>query len=347
MFLWWYPRHLLLPLEKIIFWASLPLLFLLLPVALLWQMISFLRKQLQLILYRSSPTKLPILLVGNIVVGGGGKTSVVAMLCRYFPRAVVLVKNYKTSWRGKGDAILLEKNKKNHFLMDEAILHSQYSDVVLCKNRRAGLTLIEKLRAKKKYNIIIADDGFEDYSFRPTLTLLTLQADFYLGNGWLLPLGPLRQFLSVALNNQHRPPAGLLLLRDGFYETPSLPNIKQPVFILKKNYHPPFVTGQKLYGFAAIARPDSFFTAIKKHHGHLVGYKKFSDHHYFSKQQLHKLTHLAQHHRAKLITTKKDFVRLPPDIAKQVLMMPQTIVAEPKLIAFLKSKLYNMGYGKK
>lgn len=356
MLLWWHHPKNLSAGQKILFWSVLPLwCFLLWPLAVLWQILRLLRKIFQTIVFRQPVTDLPILLVGNIVVGGGGKTPVVAMLHRYFPRSVTLVKNYKAAWRWPSPAVLIEKNKKLAGAMDEAQLHalgnrfttpsSGASDVVLCKNRRAGLRLIEKLRQQKKYELIIADDGFEDYSFRPTITLLTCQADFGLGNGLPLPLGPLRQLLPLVVNRRTRRPDAWLWLRDKFTAANNLPtsiaNMSAPIFLLKKNYRAPFSKGTRLVPFAGIARPGAFFNGVKKLGGKVVASKKFIDHYQFSDRDIKNLENLATKHHAQLITTQKDFVRLSPDVAKNILTMPLSIDGDPTLIDFIKRKLYN------
>ncbi len=346
MLLWWQNPRYLSSYKKIIFWGGAPLwLAITLLPAVVWQWARWARGKWQRSKTpRDAPTDLPILLVGNIVVGGGGKTPVVAMLRHYLPNSVVLVKNYKKKWSqkilGAGDACLIEKDTKNIDVMDEALLHAQGGDVVLCKNRPAGLALIEQLRAKKKYEIIIADDGFEDYSFQPTLTLLTLQADFYLGNRLPLPMGPLRQFLCRSLKNRYRPPAAILLLRDKFFTKKTWNIIATPVFVLQKTYQASFAPAEKLVAFAGIARPDSFFKALEKMRGHVVARKKFSDHADVSPRDITMLKDLAQKNNARLITTEKDMMRLPEKFARQVLTLPLNITADPKLIAFIKQRLY-------
>ena len=302
-------------------------------------------------MFRHHATRLPILLIGNIVVGGGGKTPTVAMLRRYFPKAVVLVKNYKGRWPWREAAVLIEKNKKIDGAMDEALLHAMTGDVVLCKNRPAGLRLIENLRTKKNYDLVIVDDGFEDYSFIPTLTLLTLQADFGLGNGLPLPLGPLRQFFSLAMTQGRRTPSAVLLLHDKrakkyaktskgtSHKNP--PQNKKTTFFLQKNYRASFAKGARLIPFAGIARPSAFFAAVKNHGGRVVAAKKFPDHYQFSARDIKKLQLLAKKHQAKLITTEKDLARLPAALGNDVLAMGLSLTCDPKLIAFIKQRLYN------
>ena len=341
MLLWWHHPKNLTTGQQLLFWLVLPLWCLLLwPLAVLWQIVRLGRRAMQSIIFHHQPTALPILLIGNIVVGGGGKTPVVAMLRRYFPRSVTLVKNYKAHWRWASPAVLIEKNTKLAGAMDEALIHARSGDVVLCKNRRAGLRLIETLRATKKYNLVIADDGFEDYSYRPSMTILTMQADFGLGNGLPLPLGPLRQLFSPAMSSHPRKPAAWLLLRDKFDLT-ATPKITAPVFFLKKNYLAPFVKGARIIPFAGIARPESFFNGVRQLGAKVVATKKFPDHYQFSTHDIKKLQTLAAKFRAQLITTEKDAVRLPPAIAKNILTLPLRISGDPRLIDFIKKNLYN------
>lgn len=318
------------------FVISLPLAVL----AAVWWCGFTIRKIIQQLRLQPPPRNLPpLLVVGNIMVGGGGKTPLIKMLCRYFPRAVVVVKNYRAPWPWGEQALLL--NKKNlpsllqqgHPIMDEALLHAQDGDVVLCRNRPAALQFIataQQRAGQKKYDLVIIDDGLQDFSFTPDHAIITFPATYFSGGRatWLLPAGPLRQTWRSAMTNPHRPIAALVVIGDPFDKN----NIGQHrmikkytqgeertkhsplanLFFLQRVYTPSWKKGTRLLAFAGIAQPRAFFTAIERLGGNLVAWRSFPDHHHYSHRQWLGLQRAANRAHARLITTEKDMVRLNP-----------------------------------
>ena len=165
----------------------------LLPAAFLFGAAAAARRGLYRIgALRSESVGAPVIVVGNIVAGGGGKTPLVIALAsalqqRGFAPGIaargvggnsggLLCVGEETSWRECGDEPLL-------------IFRRTHAPVCVCKERaRAARALVEK-----GCNVILCDDGLQHYALRRDLEICAANANFGLGNGWQLPAGPLRE----------------------------------------------------------------------------------------------------------------------------------------------------------
>ena len=118
----------------------------------------------------------PVICVGNIYIGGTGKTPICIKL--------------KNLLDEKRVPIIIKKKYKNQ--KDEIELLKKYSKVIVAKTRSEGLDLA----IKKKYNVAILDDGFQDYSIQKDFNIVCFNNKQQIGNGQTLPAGPLRENLS-------------------------------------------------------------------------------------------------------------------------------------------------------
>ncbi len=171
------------------------LTFLLLPLSYLFRLIVALR----LFLYKRGFIKtahfpLPVIIVGNLTVGGTGKTSLVIWLARF-------LKSHH--WRpgivsrGVGGMaqtmpLWVDRHAGPDKVGDEAVLLARQSDcpVVICVNRVAA---VKELLAKTDCNIILSDDGLQHYRLGRRIEIAVIDGDRQFGNGHLLPAGPLRE----------------------------------------------------------------------------------------------------------------------------------------------------------
>ena len=172
--------------------------------------------------------------------------------------------------------------------------------VIVAADRAEGLRMAEK----EGFDLVIADDGFQNPGFTKTSSVLVFDGGVGIGNGACIPAGPLREPLSHALK---RTDAVLVV---GYDET----NLRVrlggiPVF----GAH--FVVNAQASGsyvaFAGIGRPQKFFDTLHKAGYNIAEAVPFPDHHTYRDDDLAGLQSLAARHNAKLITTEKDHVRLP------------------------------------
>ncbi len=277
----------------------------------------------------------PVLSVGNISVGGAGKTPFVIHLVerlgemgllRRF-RTVVLSRGYGGSARGTmvvsdGHRILASPDTAG----DEPVMtaHSLRSAAVLVdRNRLRGAKYaIEELRA----GLLILDDGFQHRRLRRDLDIVLLDAANPLGRGFTLPAGFLREPASSLKR------ADLIVLSKAEGETAALEErcrklevlLGKPVLATRLQprtwrhvaggelFSVEQVAGRKVFAFAGIARPESFFSLVTRLGGDLMGNAAMPDHCRYNRVQIDYVSRRFFESRAEwMVTTAKDAVKLP------------------------------------
>ncbi|MBW1714244.1 MAG: tetraacyldisaccharide 4'-kinase [Deltaproteobacteria bacterium] len=269
--------------------------------------------------------------VGNITVGGTGKTPFVAMLAEW------------ASENGIGAAILSRgyKGKTSHnFLVvsDGTKVMATYDDagdeaVLMAKKVSSIPVLTSKNRylighlALRRFNpeLLLLDDGYQHVSLHRDLDILLLDARRQFGNEWLLPCGPLREPLEgierADLIVMTKCAAGcngndmVDFLRKNFPEKPIFRSAHLPdqvIFPLDGRAYPPdFLSGKKVVAFAGLAHPDDFLDMVKGLGANVVHFKAFSDHHSFTQDEIGKLASCKKVSEGDfLLTTEKDWVRI-------------------------------------
>ena len=283
-------------LNKPRFWNNKNLSFLAIifyPLSLLVIFIVKLKK-----LKKKKKFKIPIICVGNIYLGGTGKT----------PLSIKI--NQLLITLGKKPAIV---KKFYPYLSDEISMIKKYGKLYTSKNRSK---LINEL-IKDDNDIAILDDGFQDNSIFKDLSILCFNKNQMIGNGLVIPSGPLREPLSSIQEAQ-------LIFINGDknleYEKKFLsinPFINFYYFkyiVLNKDIY----LNDKYIAFAGIGNPDNFFNTLKNNEINLVKTFIFNDHHKFKESEMNKLLYEAKKCSAKLITTEKDYHRLNEEYKKKV-----------------------------
>lgn len=286
----------------------------------------------------------PVISVGNLTIGGTGKTPLVQYITKKLSRRGLKPAVISRGYGGRAKAqINIVSNGKN-LLLDAALggdeprlLAENLPGVpVLTGNKRVvtGLHAIKELGA----DVIVLDDGFQHLGVQRDIDLVLFHADTLLSTNRVLPGGDLREPLA-ALNRSHgfiitgvSPDNGKRVqvfqqfLNQRFPDKPIFTALYQPATVLKKGLAQAVTTipaaeaaGMMLYGFCGIANPASFKQLLVQEQYNLVGFKAYRDHHAYSKRDLHELGKLARKAGAQaLIATEKDFVKLKslflPDI---------------------------------
>lgn len=196
---------------------------------------------------------------------------------------------------------------------DEALLLAEAAPALVSRDRAAGARAIESTSTA---SVIVMDDGLQNPSLGKDLQIAVVDAKRGLGNGEVLPAGPLRARLTFQLELAdavvvNRPPG-----EDG--NAPS-----QVHRWLQREFKGPVMTagpvprddiawlkGSRLVAFAGIANPRRFFDLLERLGGVLAATIAFPDHHAFSGNDASRILELAQSHRAVPVTTEKDWVRL-------------------------------------
>lgn len=283
--------------------------------------------------YRESYiSTLPVICIGNIVAGGSGKTPAVIALVdllkkeHIFCNIHILTRGYGGTLKGPTSLSLSGQSPRE--TGDEARLLAQHAHVILSADRPAGAKLAELAGA----DLLIMDDGLQNPSLSKTLSFLMMDDSFGLGNGRLIPAGPLREPVTDALNKTD---AIILIGTNMPFKT------DKPVF----NAHIKpgrILEPQTPYiAFAGMGRPDKFLKTLQDMKINLIDFYAFADHHPYSEKEIQKLKESARMSGATLITTEKDMARLSSDLAEDIETLPISLIFDDpsSISAFIQKRV--------
>ena len=298
-------------LTKPLFWKSKNIIsILLLPLTIITLLINISKR-----IYSKKKFSIKTICVGNIFLGGTGKTSLAMEIQE------LLGKKFKT--------VFIKKYYQNQ--VDEINLLKNRGDVISKKNRENALSL-----ASKKYDLAILDDGLQQKNINYGLKIVCFNTKEGLGNEFLLPAGPLRESIDrlkdydIAFLNGESKNKNLSL---------KLKSINKNLKIFEGKYKPEnlgkFNLKKKYLMFCGIGNPHEFEKTLKKYKFNIIKKIIFPDHYKITSHEIKKLKSNAKNEGLTLITTEKDFFRLNR--------------LERKNIKFLKIKLEvnNLKYFKK
>ena len=258
---------------------------------------------------------LPVLCVGNFVVGGSGKTpfaiAIAERLVELGERPAFLTRGYGGAL--PGPIVVEPATHAPSEVGDEALLLASRAMTVVARSRPDGAKLIERSAA----SVIVMDDGLQNPSLCKDLAFAVVDTQTGLGNGLCIPAGPLR----APLSDQWRFVQALVLVgpATGIAKLLGQEARRRDLSVIAANLVPDgsvaaqFV-GRRVVAFAGIGRPDKFFATLRSIGAVVVGEHSFPDHHRFSTRELAALGAQAMEAQATLVTTEKDFARIgaPP-----------------------------------
>tara|TARA_B100000029_G_scaffold1820_1_gene2228 strand:- start:273 stop:1202 length:930 start_codon:yes stop_codon:yes gene_type:complete len=279
---------------------------LLFPISLLIKVLSFFK----LSITKTNKCSIPVICVGNIYLGGTGKTP----LCI---EIFSILKNLNMN------PVFIRKKYDSY--QDETNLQKQVGLVYQSKRRKDSI----EEAAKNKANIAILDDGFQDFSIKKDLSIVCFNERKWIGNGFMIPSGPLREGLSA-------------LKRADYVFINGKKNIIIENEILKRNektkiyysYHKPKnideFKNKKIVAFAGIGNPENFFDLLKNNKLNTIETIKFPDHHKYSEKELENLSNKIKDNDTILLTTEKDFFRISENFKKNIKFLKIDTVIENK-----------------
>lgn len=269
-------------------------------------------------LRRATPAKVnaKVICVGNVTVGGVGKTPIVkairAMLSDKGLRVATLSRGYGGTETGPLKINAIEHTSAD--VGDEPMMLSTSGESWIGQDRAETA----KAMVTDGVDIIVMDDGMQNPSLAKDLTLLVIDAAAPFGNGHVLPKGPLREPVGDGLE---RCDIVILMGDTDAYEI----SAKLGKLVLRANLQPDSqIPDGPLVAFAGIGRPEKFFDTIKAAGGNFVEGVSYGDHYVYTPSDLKFLRALAISHDARLITTTKDAARLPVDQRTDILTLPVT-----------------------
>ena len=260
---------------------------LLFPLSILFLLLIFLKKKFTKI----KIFKIPIICVGNIYIGGTGKTPTSIFLAREL---------YKL---GKKPCIIRKYYKSHN---DEYnLINNSFGNLILNKDRVNGLREAEK----SKFDIAILDDGLQDNRIKKNISIVCFNQNQLIGNGFILPAGPLRERLSSLST------ADIIIIngdKDRSFEEKLL-DINNKLEIFYSSYKPINLDefkNKKLIALAGIGNPENFFELIKKNDLKIEKKLIFPDHYRFSKDEIQNIINKAKKEKYEIIMTEKDYFKI-------------------------------------
>lgn len=261
---------------------------------------------------------MPVLCIGNLTVGGTGKTTAVLDLAqRLQDRGMnvhCLTRGYRAENMRPGDPVRVDLSRHTaKDVGDEALLLAAVAPCWVSPDRVASAGAAIGAGA----DCLIMDDGFQNPGLYKDLSLVLVDGAVGFGNGCVLPAGPLRENLAVGLNAAN---AVVITGKDKAGVKQTLRQWQHPILNadLQMDETVTDLRDKAVIAFAGLARPDKFFEGLRENGVHPLNCIPFPDHHPFSDLDLSQLTHLALQAEALLVTTPKDAARLPPAFRRKV-----------------------------
>ena len=234
---------------------------------------------------------IPIICVGNIYLGGTGKTPLASEIFKI------------TQSLGKNPAFV---KKYYDYLKDEITMLKKVGTTFVSKSRKEA---IESL-IKNKNDIAILDDGFQDYTIKKNFSVVCFNQKQWIGNGLVIPSGPLRERITavnrsdcIVINGERN-----IKIEDQIY------NKNKNVKIFYSKYKPVDINrfkDKQIYAFSGIGNPSNFFDLLKENNLNLIGTNSFPDHYHFTVSDLEMLIKKINSEKNQiLLTTEKDYFRI-------------------------------------
>ena len=261
--------------------------------------------------------------VGNIYIGGTGKTPLVNNLANHFK------KKFKT--------FVIKKNYTSH--MDEKRLLESKHKVIFEKTRELSIAKAENEKAE----MLIFDDGLQEKRINYHLKIVCFNSLKLDGNGLIIPAGPLRERLNSIKNYDV-----VLINGDHNKESKNFINkiikINPSIKIFRGKYVPrnySKLKKKKFILFSGIGNPHTFSDTLKSLKIKFYGYEKFPDHYNYKESDLQKLKSLAKNKNCELLTTEKDYFRIKKSFRKNInfLKVELLVDQEKQFYKYLNAKL--------
>ena len=258
-----------------------------LPFSLVTLLIIYLKKFFS----RSVSFKIPVICVGNVYIGGTGKTPTSILIAREISNL-----GFKP--------VILRKYYKDHD--DEySEIKNNFNNLIINADRSLGIKEAEK----KNYNAVILDDGLQEYKIKKDLSIVCFNGNQLIGNGFVLPAGPLRESLDILRD------VSIILINGSRKESfeKKLLKINSNLEIYYSEYKPTnvneFRDGEYL-ALAGIANPENFFKLLEKNDVKVKKKITFPDHYKFRKKEIENIVKIAKKEKLNIVMTEKDYFKV-------------------------------------
>ncbi len=260
--------------------------------------------------------QVPVICIGNVVLGGAGKTPTVEFVCdilkERFSAPHILTAGYGGYLR---NVVRVDTHLHSYLQVgDEALLSAKVAPTWIGKNRvNSGRAAVFA-----GADVLVMDDGFQNNSLEKDLKILVVDSKQGFGNGHLFPAGPLREPVKSGVNKSDM----ILIIGDKNQELED--RIRQisaniPIFNAKmKVVNPVEIENNRVVGFCGLGYPQKFKKTLIDCGYEVIDFIPFSDHHPYTITEIQKLISGAKGVGATLITTMKDYVKIPEVFKKEM-----------------------------
>jgi len=260
---------------------------LLIPISIFLQILVLLKRKIT----KRIKVSIPIICVGNIYIGGTGKTplslEIVSILKELNKKVAIVKKDYH--------------NHQDEFRLIESKEVRLFKNVSRIKSINNAIS--------NGFNSVVLDDGFQDFSVKRNLDIVCFNEKQLIGNGMTLPSGPLREPFSSLKRCQ-------IIMINGETNLEFEKKIKDTssnISIYYSKYLPTNIENfknQNLLAFAGVGSPENFFNLLLKNNLNIIKKISFPDHYNYSLKELKDLINYSKEKKLKLITTEKDYFRI-------------------------------------
>lgn len=256
---------------------------------------------------------MPVVCIGNLTVGGSGKTptalAVARMLTAAGERPVLLSRGYGGSLAGP--VRVDPARHRAHDVGDEPLLLARAAPTIVARDRVEGARMAIDAGA----SVVVMDDGFQNPALAKDFSVLTLDGRRGVGNGRVLPAGPLRAPVEAQLALAH----ALLVVGAPSHAAGVIAAARtRSLAVFQARLQPDAETiaalaGRKVLAVAGIADPQKFFATLAEAGVEIAKTQSFPDHHRYSRAEARALREEAEHAGLVVVTTEKDLARLTGD----------------------------------
>ena len=260
-------------------------------------------------LTRPARAGVPVICIGNPTVGGAGKTptaiATAEILASLGKRPFFLSRGY--GGRTRGPHTVDPGTDTAAKVGDEPLLLARTAPTVIATKRALGACQAVSNGA----DAIVMDDGFQNPGLAKDLSILVVDGETGIGNGRVLPAGPLRAPLAFQLERAD----ALVVVGEGSAADPlveAMGRRGKPTFRAKLTPagDVAWANGTACVAFAGIGRPDKFFATLAALGARIAEQHGFPDHHTYSEADAEALLRAAEAKAAPLVTTEKDWLRI-------------------------------------
>ena len=310
----------------------------LLPLSAIFFLILVIRKYFyQFNFLKSFKLKVPVIVVGNITLGGTGKTPLVIHLAKELKkngyRPGIVSRGYGS--RAKGTIEVNQKSKIDE-VGDEPILIQRHTQMPVFVSKDRVMAANALIKKYKEINVILSDDGIQHYRLKRDVEVLVIDGSRGFGNGYLLPAGPLREpkdklnDVDAIVCNYKKVIDGSYLMK---YKSKFLVNLKTKQKIAINKAHL-----SNIHAIAGIGNPDRFFNDLTSL-GLVFNSSAYQDHYRFTKKDFKNMS------GKNIIMTEKDAVKCEKFAQDNFWYLPVEVNIESKFTNLILKKLKYISHG--